>query len=99
MYLSQIPNQRWNIIEALVVAHDDMWLIVAQFVCVGKADFCTEEPQTSDEGCVEQIHTPFVCLIAKGIITNPLDDMKHKQACEKSRVVHYLLLKNLRLFV
>ena len=88
MYLSQIPNQWGDIIEALVVAHDDMWLIVAQFVWVGKANFCTDKPQTSDEGCVEQIHTPFVCLIAKGVITNPLDGMKHKQGCEKSQVVH-----------
>ena len=52
MYLSQISNQWGDIIEALVVAHNDMWLIVAQFVWVGKADFCTDEPQTSDESCV-----------------------------------------------
>jgi hypothetical protein len=64
-----------------------MGFAVLEFVGIGKANPCADQTQKTDEGCVEDIHTSFVGMIAKGIVANPLYGVKHEQGREKSQVI------------
>ena len=46
--VSQIPDQRRDIVQALVVAHNDMGLGVLEFVGIGKPNPCAEQTQTTN---------------------------------------------------
>jgi hypothetical protein len=87
VYLAQIPDQWRDIIQTLMVTHNDIGLGILEFVGVGKANPCADQTQTTDEGYVEQVHTSFMGMIPKAIVTHPLNDMKHKQRRKKSQVI------------
>ena len=64
-----------------------MGFVVLEFVRIGKSNPCSNQSQTKDKCCIEDVHASFVGTITKAIVANPLYGVKYEQSREKSQVI------------
>jgi hypothetical protein len=85
--LSHIPDNRGNIVHALVIGNNDQGFVIRDVLIIYKGIPGSKQVGTPHQYQIEIAHTFLMGIVAKPVQAYPLDGMENKQANSKNKEV------------